>query len=176
MVIITVFVCSLTISAQTQNDCKPKNLLGDNEILTVEANLLLKEPKCYDGQFIRTFGFYRLNLEAPLLFCMDCGNVNPAWFNTSNFFTVAKRCSSKQDFKEITSKKERVLGIVVLGILKTKGGYGAGKAHDIEFSPICFERVDFLTNDRSAPYTSDQKTTKQMRDWYQKMSEIYSNK
>lgn len=172
--ITVIFVCNLAVSAQTQNNCISTNSLNNDQILTVGANLLLKEPKCYDGKVIRTFGFYRFGFDASHLFCMDCENSDLALVNTSNFYLFIKRCSLKKDLKKVESKSNKILGVVVLGVLNTKGGYGVSGVYDSEFSPICFERVDVLSNDESSPATASPKTLKRMRDWYEEMTEIYN--
>src|SRR4051812_24464004 len=97
--IVIVFVCGLTASfAQTQSNCTPPNIFDydDDNTLTVEASNLLKQPKCYNGKFVRTIGFYRYGFEVSDLFCLECEGSGAAWVDTSNFYAAVKRCTSPE--------------------------------------------------------------------------------
>jgi hypothetical protein len=192
--LVVVFGCGLTVSfAQTQNKCEPPNVFDydDDHTLTVQASELLKMPKCYDGKFVRTIGFYRYGFEVSNLFCLECEGSNAAWVDTSNFYAAVKRCTSPENLKKLESKNGKTLGVVVLGILRTRltfenqsnpkdkdskrmselvsgGGFGHMNAYDSEFSPICFEQVEDFGNNYLLPSGADEKTLKRMKSWYDK--------
>jgi hypothetical protein len=159
--------------------------------LTVDAKSLLEKPKCYDGKFVRTIGFYSYGFEMSYLYCPDCGNNRLAWVNTENYYAAIKRCTSPENFKKLDSKNGATLGVVVFGILKTRldfetqkspkdilskrlsetvGGFGHMNAYDSEFSPICFEEVEAFGK---YSIVDDEKTQKRMKKWYEKMTEKY---
>ena len=185
-----ILICDSSIAAQSKSDCPPPNVFDydDEQTLTVDAETLLKEAKCYDGRFVRTFGFFSYGFEMSQLFCPDCGNNKLAWVNTSNFYAAIKRCTLPENLKKIELKNGAVLGIVVLGIFKTNlnfetqkspkdtnskrisefGGYGHMGAYDSEFSPICFEEVEVFSK---YMITDDENTLKRMKKWYEKKSE-----
>jgi hypothetical protein len=186
-----ILICVSSIAAQSKSDCTPPNVFDydDDETLTLDAETLLKEPKCYDGKFVRTFGFYSYGFEMSQLFCPNCGNGRRAWINTSNFYAAIKRCTLPENLKKIELKNGATLGIVVLGVFKTNldfetqkspkdlnsklisesiGGYGHMGAYDSEFSPICFEEVEVFSK---YMVTDDEKTMKRMKKWYEKKSE-----
>lgn len=187
---LVIFVCSLTCIGQERNNCEPLNLFDYDEdhTLTVEARDLLKRPKCYDGMFVRTIGFYYRGFEVSRLFCLDCPPTSVAWVNTGNFYAAMKRCTSAENLKKL-SKDEVTYGVVVLGVLKTRlgfneqpkdigskrmsdlvrGGYGHMNAYDSEFSPICFEQVELFSNAYLSQSPEGEKTRKQMSTWYARM-------
>ena len=159
--IFIVFVCSLTCIAQEQSRCEPPSVFdyGDDHTLNVEASDLLKQPKCYDGKFVRAIGFYYRGFEVSRLFCLDCNAGAVAWVEMDNFYAAIKQCTSPANLKKLQSKDEVTYGVVVLGVLKTRraynekpkdigskrlgesiGGYGHMGAYDTEFSPICLSR------------------------------------
>lgn len=188
-----IFVCSLTVFAQSQKDCEPPNVFDydDENTLTVDAETLLEKPKCYDGKFIRTIGFYSYGFEMSSLYCPNCGNNRLAWVSTEKFYAAIKCCTSPENFKKIDSKKGATLGVVVLGILKTRlnfenqdspkdigskrlsetlGGFGHMNAYDSEFSPICFEEVEVFSK---YSIVDDKNTLNKMKKWYEKMFQKY---
>ena len=186
-----VIVCSLTCIAQERNNCVPPSLFDydDDHALTIEASELLKQPKCYDGKFVRTIGFYYRGFEVSRLFCLDCPGTSVAWVDTGNFYAAMKRCTSADNLKKLWSKDEATYGVVVLGVLKTRlgfneqpkdigskrmsdlarGGYGHMNAYDSEFSPICFEQVEAFSNAYMSQSPEGEKTRKQMSTWYARM-------
>jgi hypothetical protein len=191
-----VFVCSLTPFGQERNKCAPPNVFDydDDHTLTVEVGSLLKEPKCYDGMFVRTIGFYLQGFEVSKLFCLDCQDTGGAWVNTENYYAAMKRCTSAENLKKLRAKDEATFGVVVLGVLKTRlgfnnptppkdigskrmselvtgGGYGHMNAYDSEFSPICFEQVEVFSNDYLTHSAEGEKTLKRMKQWYEKAYE-----
>ena len=185
-----VIVCSLTCVAQERNNCVLPNLFDYDEdhTLTVEASDLLKQPKCYDGMFVRTIGFYHRGFEVSRLFCLDCPGTSVAWVDTGNFYAAMKRCTSTENLKKL-SKDEATYGVVVLGVLKTRlglneqpkdigskrmsdlarGGYGHMNAYDIEFSPICFEQVELFGNAYLSHSAEREKALKRMTQWYERV-------
>ena len=187
-----VIVCSLTCVAQERNSCALPNLFDYDEdhTLTVEASDLLKQPKCYDGMFVRTIGFYQTGFEVSRLFCLDCPSSSVAWVETDNFYAPMKRCTSPANMKKLSSKDMGTYGVVVLGVLRTnlrfneqpkdigskrfsdvttRGGYGHMNAYDSEFSPICFEQVEVFNNEYMTQSPEGEKTRKQMSTWYARM-------
>ena len=189
-----VFLCSFTCVAQEKKKCEPPSVFDydADHTLTVEAKDLLKNPKCYDGMFVRTIGFYDTGFEVSRLFCLDCPNSNVAWINTDNFYGAMKRCTSPENLKKLSSKEMGTYGVVILGVLKTKlgfdeqpkeigskrfsdiaarGGYGHMNAYDTEFSPICFEQVEVFSSRYMSQSTERDKELKRMRDWYRRMFE-----
>lgn len=193
IVFAVIFIFGMTAFAQSQKDCQPPNVFDydDEHILTVNAETLLQKPKCYDGKFIRTIGFYSFGFEMSSLYCLTCGNNRTAWFNLENYYAAIKRCTSPENFKKLDSKNGATLGVVVLGVMKTKltfenqdapkdigskrlsetvGGFGHMNAYDSEFSPICFEEVEVFSKYSVA---DDEKTQNRMKKWYEKMIEKY---
>lgn len=191
-----VFVCSLTSFGQERNKCATPSVFDYDEdhTLMVEAGSLLKEPKCYDGMFVRTIGFFLQAFEVSKLFCLDCQPTGVTWVNTENFYAAMKRCTSAENLKKLRSKDEATFGVVVLGVLKTRlgfndltppkdigskrmsdlvrgGGYGHMNAYDSEFSPICFEQVEVFNNEYLTDSAEGEKTLKKMKQWYKKAYE-----
>jgi hypothetical protein len=189
---IFIVLCSLTCVAQEQKRCEPASVFDydDDQTLTVEAKDLLTKPKCYDGMFVRTIGFYFTGFEVSRLFCLDCPETSVAWINTGNFYAAMKRCTSTQNLKKLSSKEMGTYGVVILGVLNTKlgfneqakdigskrlsdvvarGGYGHMNAYDSEFSPICFEHVEAFSNAYMSQSAAGEKTRKQMSTWYARM-------
>ena len=141
-----VFVCSLTCIAQERNNCVPPNLFDydDDHTLTIEASELLKQPKCYDGMFVRTIGFYYRGFEVSRLFCLDCPGTSVAWVDTGNFYAAMKRCTSATDLKKLWSKDEATYGVVVLGVLKTRLGFNE-QPKDIGSKPVSYTHLTLPT-------------------------------
>jgi len=191
-VVFIVLVSTLTCVAQEQKKCEPPSLFDydDDHTLMVEAKDLLTKPKCYDGVFVRTIGFYYRGFEISRLFCLDCDRSAAAWVDTGSFYAAMKQCTSAVNLKKLQSSDEVTYGVVVLGILKTnlgfdeqpkeigskrlsetRGGYGHMGAYDSEFSPICFEQVEVFSNSYMSQSAEGSKTRKRMSEWYKKAYE-----
>jgi hypothetical protein len=189
--IVLYFASGYSTFAQASNKCTSSSAFDydDEHTLTIDAGLLLQEPKCYDGVFVRTFGFYSYGFEMSSLSCPDCGNKKVAWVNMEKFHAAIKRCTSPENFKKLTSKNGATLGVVVLGVLNTRldfddqssptdigakrlsemaGGFGHMNMYDNEFSPICFEQVEAFSTYSIA---TNEKTLRRMKQWHEKMSD-----
>jgi len=175
-------VCACLISsaiAQGQNragtqPCTPISPLAyEDGVPTVQLEMLLKEPQCYDGKFIRTYGFYRYGFEISELYCLDCKSSGLIWFDSESYFAAYKRCTSKENQKRLDSENGRTVGVAVLGVVRTGGGFGHLNGSQHQFSVICIDEVKVFANDYAIPQYLSAKTLREMRDWYKQASEKY---
>ncbi len=154
-----------------EKPCTPISALAyEDGVPTVTLESLLSEPQCYEGKFIRTYGFFRSGDEISELYCLDCKSSGLIWLDFEEFYPANKRCVAGGGNKDAFGK---TVGFAALGVFRTGGGFGHLNAPRHKFSVICIDEVTVLAKDWSVPQSLPEKTHRQMRDWYKKASEKY---
>ena len=154
-----------------QKPCPPISALAyEDGVPTIPLEPLLSEPQCYEGKFIRTYGFFRSGDEISELYCLDCKSYGLIWLDFEEFYPANKRCVAGGGNKDTFG---RTVGFAALGVFKTGGGFGHLNASRHKFSVICIDEVTVLAKDWSVPQSLPEKTLRQMRNWYKKASEKY---
>jgi hypothetical protein len=151
--------------------CTPISALAyEDGVPTITLEALFKEPDCYEGKFIRTYGFFRSGDEISQLYCLDCESSGLIWLDFEEFYPANKRCVAGGGNKDTFGK---TVGFAALGVFRTGGGFGHLNGSRHKFSVICIDEVTVLAKDWSVPQSLPEKTLRQMRDWYKKASEKY---
>jgi len=154
-----------------QKPCAPISALAyEDGVPTVTLESLLSEPHCYEGKFIRTYGFFRSGDEISELFCLDCKSSEMIWLDFEEFYPANKRCVAGGGNRDTFGK---TVGFAALGVFRTGGGFGHLNASRHKFSVICIDEVTVLAKDWGVPQSLPDKTLRQMREWYKKASEKY---
>jgi hypothetical protein len=170
-------ICLLgSVSGQEQSradkkQCAPISALAyEDGVPTITLEALLKEPQCYEGKFIRTYGFFRLGDEISELYCLDCELSGMIWLDFEDFHPAPVHCRAKGSASDMFGK---TIGIAALGVFHTGGGFGHLNASRHKFSVICVEEATVLSKDWSNPQSLPEKTLREMRAWYKKASKKY---
>jgi hypothetical protein len=154
-----------------KKQCAPISALAyEDGVPTLTLDALLKEPECYEGKFIRTYGFFRLGDEISELYCLDCESSGMIWLDFEEFHPAPTRCRAKGSATDMFGK---TVGIAALGVFHTGGGFGHLNASRHKFSVICFDEATVLSKVWSNPQSLPERTLREMRAWYKKASEKY---
>jgi hypothetical protein len=156
----------------TDKPCTPTSALAyEDGVPTVTLESLLSEPHCYEGKFIRTYGFFRSGEEVSELYCLDCERSGLIWLDFEEFYPANKRCVAGGANKDAFGK---TVGFAGLGVFRTGGGFGHLNASRHKLSVVCIDEITVLAkNWVGGSLGLPEKTLRRMRNWYQKASEKY---
>lgn len=95
----------------------------ENNCMTVEYCVLVKNPEKYDGKEVAVRATYRYGFEWQEIFCLDCRDVGKTWLEIDNENITKK---SKKILKELP-KNDGTVNAVFTGIFQSsKGPFGDG--------------------------------------------------
>jgi hypothetical protein len=150
-----------------KNVCNDARFMASSgEAPTLSIKDVLQNPECVEGKVVRLYGIYSVGFEGSVYH--DPTNTDSAWLVISPYYSIAKKCSTREAWNIWKSPDGGTFGLVSLGILRTGGGFGHMNGWDNEFQVMCIEEMkEFSTKTLLFEYQTPD-VQKQILSWYKK--------